>query len=137
MNDERNQILEMLAQGKITVSDAERLIDAVGGSRTTDTITEQPKKPQPKYLRVMVEEAGGDNVNIRVPLQLLRAGIQFASLIPESARGKVGMELKEKGLNFDLSNMKPEMVEEMISAMSELEVNVDESGGDRVRIFCE
>ena len=136
MNDQRNQILEMLSQGKVTVSEAERLLDAVSGPGSPESAAIEPPKSKPKYLRVVVED-GKDNVNIRVPLQLLRAGMQFASLVPDSVKGKIDLQLKKKGINFDLGSMKPEMVEDLIGAVGELEVSVDEKDGERVRIFCE
>lgn len=136
MSDERTRILEMLAQGKITVADAERLLDAVGKSVPADLAFQQPAKANPRYLRVVVED-GEDNVNVRVPLQLLRAGIQLSSLIPESAKGKINAQLGAKGVNLDLANLKPEMLDDLIGAFSELEVNVDGSDGERVRVFCE
>ncbi|MCE5322184.1 hypothetical protein LLG46_02585 [bacterium] len=134
MNDENKQILTMLAEGKISVTDAERLLDAVDASKDVQTSVEQPAKAKPKYLCVVVE--GEDNINIRVPLQLLYAGMQFTSLIPQQAKEKIESELERKGLNFDLSNMKPDAIDEIISAFGDLEINVDDKDGEHVRIFC-
>ncbi|MEN6357465.1 MAG: hypothetical protein ABFD83_10315 [Armatimonadota bacterium] len=134
MNDENKQILTMLAEGKISVSDAERLLDAVDSSKDVQATIEQPAKAKPKYLCVVVE--GDDNVNIRVPLQLLYAGMQFTSLIPRQAKEKIEGELEKKGIDFDLSNMKPEAIDEIINAFGELEINVDDKDGEHVRIFC-
>mgnify|MGYP007039525523 CR=1 FL=1 len=85
MNEQRRQILQMLAEGKVTADEADRLIDAL--------VRDQPASPpaaaarpraRPKYLRVVVnaEDPGGDGpsrVNVRVPLQLLRAGVRLVS----------------------------------------------------------
>ena len=43
----------------------------------------------------------------------------------------------EKGFDFVFAMMLPEDVEELINALDELEVNVDASGGDKVRVFTE
>jgi hypothetical protein len=141
MNEDRRRILEMLKKGKISVAEAEGLLDAVeeptGSMPSEEVGRDSTPKAKPKYLRVLVEETGGkEHVDIRVPLQLLRAGIKLGALIPQDARGKVTAALGEKGFNLDLSDVNPETVEELIQAMGELSVNV-EDGEDKVRVFCE
>ena len=67
MSEERGQILKMLAGGKIDVSEAERLLDAIGESQdkpeTIDTILE---KSNLKYLRVQVEPKNGGKTERRL-----------------------------------------------------------------------
>jgi len=46
--------------------------------------------------------ASEEKVNIRIPFQLLRAGIKLASVVPVDVQGKVNDALKEKGINIDL-----------------------------------
>ena len=134
MSSERLRILEMLAQKKIDVEEADKLLDALGTSPRTISAVIAPVKP--RFLRVVVQD-GEDNVNVRVPLQLLRAGISLASVIPESIRDEVNEALGEEGINFDLSNVKPENVEELISAFADFSVEVNDPGGGKVRVFCE
>ena len=141
MNEDRRKILEMLKKGKISVAEAEDLLDATEapteGPASDEAAQALTPKAKPKYLRVLVEETGGkEHVDIRVPLQLLRAGIKLGALIPQEARAKVTEALGEKGFNLDLSDIKPESVEELIQAMGELTVNVGDEDG-KVRIFCE
>ncbi|MCX6377785.1 MAG: hypothetical protein NTU88_17440 [Armatimonadetes bacterium] len=142
MNEDRRKILEMLRKGKVGVAEAEELLDAVeeptGSMPSEEVGRDSTPKAKPKYLRVLVEETGGkgEHVDIRVPLQLLRAGIKLGGLIPQEARAKVTEALGEKGFNLDLSDIKPESVEELIQAMGELTVNVGDEDG-KVRIFCE
>ena len=79
MTDNRRQILDMLAGGKITAEEAERLIAALerGGAGPT-ALSESDKI---KYLRVLVDTKdpidGLTKVNVRVPMQLLRAGVRL------------------------------------------------------------
>ncbi len=100
MNEQRRQILQMLAEGKITADEAERLIDALEREQPESPpgAASRPR-PRPKYLRVLVEDnSGGDEpsrVNVRVPLQLLRAGVRLASLIPPQALTRVNAELEQ------------------------------------------
>jgi len=78
-----------------------------------------------------------DRVNIRVPMSLIRAGIKLTSLIPSEARDKVNLALHEKGIDFDARNMRPEDIEELIGALSDLEVDVISKSGESVRVFVE
>lgn len=144
MNENRRQILEMLAAGKITADEAERLMSALetpGASSTgTSGAAATAAKPRPKYLRVMVhDESKGSSpteVNVRVPMQLLRAGVRLASLIPVQARDQVNDALREQGLQIDLTQIKPENLEELVDQLSELTVDVDDKHA-KVRVFCE
>lgn len=145
MAEERRRILEMLAQGKISPDEADQLLDAMGAPAPSERpVTERmpsatTETRRAKYLRVLVEnggEDGAERVNIRVPLQLLRAGIKLAAIIPPQAQEKVDEALASKGMNFKLSELTPEMLDELISAMTELSVDVDDHN-EKVRIFCE
>jgi len=153
MNEHRRQILEMLSQGKITADEAERLLAALekGAAEATSGNGAPSPTVKPKYLRVLVdsENSGNPNqgpvkVNIRVPMQLLRAGVRLAGLIPPQAREHVNEALRERGIPFDLSQIKPDNLEELVDQLNELTIDVDvnnRSGfGDekvKVRVFCE
>ena len=135
MNAERKKILEMLADGKITADEAEKLLSTLENkeieNKQLDTIT---NKSFPKYLFVKVDSHKGDTVNIRVPLKLIRAGIKLKSLLPEEAQDHINAKFGEKGINLD--DIETENFQEIIEALTEFEVNVDEQHGDKVRIYC-
>ncbi len=143
MSEQRRQILQMLADGKITTDEAERLIAALEREQPNSLSSEaEPgQKPLPKYLRVVVdspENFGGDGrgrVNIQVPLQLLRAGVRLASLIPPQALSKANEELAKSGVPIDLTQLKPEHIEELIEHLEEITIDVDQPDA-KVRIFC-
>jgi len=147
MSDNKKKILEMLAQNKISADDAYRLLSALDGGdgrRESTSKAETAVKGKAKYLRVTVlpnpeKERSGDydRVNIRVPMSLIRAGIKLTSLIPSEARDKVNLALHEKGIDFDARNMRPEDIEELIGALSDLEVDVISKSGESVRVFVE
>jgi len=85
-----------------------------------------------------MERSGNyDRVNVRVPMSLIRAGIKLTSLIPSEARDKVDLALQEKGFDFDMRHMKPEEIEELIGALSDLEVDVITKNGESVKVFVE
>jgi membrane peptidoglycan carboxypeptidase len=138
MNEERKKILEMLADGKITADEADRLLTAISQNSESGP-AETAKTSLPKYLRVMVEPGPesekADRVNIRVPLKLIRAGLKLASLIPKNAQDKVNQALNEKGIDADLSKIKPDDLDEIIRQLDDISVDVE--GKETVKIFCE
>ena len=155
MNENRRQILEMLAAGKITADEAERLLAAldptpvsVAGefSGTIKGSDGAAVKTRAKYLRVLVEAdesmtglKGGTTVNVRVPMQLLRAGVRLASLIPAQAHEQLDEALSKHGVPITLSQIKPENLEELIDHLEDLRVDVEGTDGNatKVRVFCE
>jgi hypothetical protein len=78
-----------------------------------------------------VNSEDGDKVNVRVPLTLVRAGIKLRAVMPEHAREK----LEANG--FDLGHLNGMEGDELVSALRELNVDVDSAKGETVRIFCE
>src|SRR5579864_2511141 len=149
MNEHRRQILQMLSDGKINADEAERLIAAMeqsAPSTSSDTGTATAGKPRPKYLRVVVdsEDDGGHEgptkVNVRVPMQLLRAGVRLAGLIPAQALHRANDAMHAKGVPIDLTQIKPENLEELVEQLNDLTVDVDQKdqyAKVKVRVFCE
>jgi len=149
MNEHRRQILQMLSEGKISADEAERLIAAMDAPPSFSTFSDAGSsgagKPRPKYLRVMVDSEddgheGPTKVNVRVPMQLLRAGVRLAGLIPAPALRRANDAMQEQGVPIDLMQIKPENLEELVEHLSDLMVDVDqkEAGAKvKVRVFCE
>ena len=147
MTEERRQILEMLAAGKINADEADRLIGALdGGSSTasaTAAATAVQTKALPKFIRVMVDAKEGHenkpvHINVRVPIALLRAGVRLASLIPPVAQERVNQALREQGMDFDVSQIKPENVNELIDQLQDLSIDIDQKQDDvKIRVFTE
>jgi hypothetical protein len=146
MSENQKKILEMLASKKIRVDEAYRLLNALkaeeGASSSSGEVGTKGK-PRPKYLRVSIQPGSGheddddvDRVNVRVPLSLIRSGMKFTSLLPPEARDKVTGALHEKGIDFDMRNMKPEDLDEVIEALNDLEVDIV-SNKDVVKVFVE
>lgn len=141
MNEQRRQILLMLAEGKITADEAERLIDALERQQPGSPPGATPRpKPRPKYLRVVAvdnsDSDGPSQVNIRIPLQLLRAGVRLTSLIPPQAVTRITQELDKAGVPIDLTQLKPRDIEDLIDQLDEVTVDVDEPDS-QVLVFCE
>lgn len=149
MNEQRKQILEMLREGKITVDDAERLMDALSRSESKATSTglveaapvARPSRKDIRYLRVHIQERGkdgemSDRVNVRVPVSLLRAGVKFSALLPKESQEQVSKALGEKGIPIDFTKMDARQIEELIDSMGELTVDVGDDNSS-VRVFFE
>lgn len=140
MNEQRKDILAMLAEGKITADEAERLIAAVERDQppVASSLDVRPKG-RAKYLRVMVDTLEGGEpgrVNVRVPLQLLRAGVKLAALIPPQAIGRINAELTKSGVPIDLTQLKPEQLEELVEHLDEVTMEIEQPDA-KVRVFCE
>jgi hypothetical protein len=139
MNEDRKRILDLLADGKINADEAERLIAALSGDRVAAEAS--PARKPPKYLRVVVDSGGGygegpAKVNVRIPMQLLRAGVRLGALIPVQAREQVNAALRENGIPLDISQIKPDNLETLIEQLGDFNVDVDD-GHAQVRVFCE
>jgi len=121
MSEEKRIILEMVKDGKISVDEAEQLLDkAEPGESIGDT--EVAKKPSSrKFLRIRVTEEDQEKVNIKIPMALAKVGLKF---IPKNK-----MKVNGEEINSD-------QIMEMINEGAEGEiVNIDASDkGKNVKI---
>jgi SHOCT-like protein len=134
MGEETRKVLEMLSSGKISVQEAEQLLQAVSSSSQGED-----KKAAPRYFRILVNKPAregrkAENVNIRVPMTVVRGGLRLGALFP-GMLGKKKIQL-DNGTELDLSKIHYADLEGMIKDIGELTVDVD--GDDaQVRIRCE
>jgi hypothetical protein len=139
MSENRRQILDMLSQGKITADEAERLIAALEREPATASGPE-PRRAPARYLRVAVDALddrdGPTKVNVKVPMQLLRAGVKLTSIIPPRARDEVNKALAKEGIDIDIGKLTPQSLEDIVEHLRDLQVDVDTEQA-KVRIFCE
>ncbi len=144
MSEDRTRILTMLAEGKITAAEAENLLDALDSRQPQPAASGPVIKGDPgpllaalpKYLFVKVVSTNGDNVDVKIPLALVRSGLKLTSLIPPEAMDQINSSMAEHGMSIDFTNFKPEDIDELIEALREMEINVDSSDGDNVRVYC-
>ena len=138
MTAEKKKVLDLLAAGKITSEDAEKLLDKLDPSgsesgKTKDSAEEghAASARKPRYLRIEVDRPGGDQVNMRVPLAFVRTGTGLLGVLP----ARVSEKLRESGIDFaGLAALKSEDLDE---TLRELNMTIDRSNGKKVRIFCE
>jgi|ETNmetMinimDraft_1059919.scaffolds.fasta_scaffold68925_2 hypothetical protein len=146
MENNRRQILDMLAEGKIQVEEAERLLALVspdGEPQLSGSASSgKEKSASAKYLRVCVEPEEGaeeeqpERVDIRVPMALIRAGVKLAAIIPSSSTESVNEELRKKGITMDIGSLKADDLESLVDALQDLEVDA-KNGQRKVRVFVE
>lgn len=152
MDTDRKRIVDMLEQGKLTPDQAERLLLALG---TEEGVEEEPSpasvsfqqaadgngsaKSANQYLHILVEKAGdgqadgGERVNIRVPLNLLRAGVKIVNILPERYRDKIRVALEKRGFR---PGDRGDIWDAVVDKIADVSVDV-ETAGERVKVFCD
>jgi SHOCT-like protein len=138
MSLESRKILDMLAEGKITSSDAEKLLEKLATSADDSKQPESTSAPERtdhvRYLRIQVDEPGRKPVNIRMPLAFARAGMSLVGMLPVGLSDK----LKERGIDLDKIRFHTGFgKDENMEALKQLDLDVDKGDGKKVRIFCE
>src|SRR5262245_36040606 len=128
MSDESRRILDLLAQGKISVDEADQLLRAMGQAPPEPEAPEQAggkrrwrgilglgavrvpptEAPGVRYLKIEVNKpgaAGGPEkrVNINVPIALVRGGMRLGAIVGGCASEDVLQRLRERGIGLDLS----------------------------------
>jgi SHOCT-like protein len=142
MSLETRKVLDMLAEGKITADDAEKLLEKLQASSEADENQSDPSPASDKgrlahrvrFLRIVVDEPGRKQVNIRMPLAFARAGMSLAGVLPASVTEK----LKERGIDLNRVRLHTGKWDDVADKVfEELNLDVDKGDGKKVRIFCE
>lgn len=145
MDENKKKILQMLSEGKISVDEATRLLALVGDEGKDDTAGASIKKSRPnaRYLYVKVDPKEGHKaehdagrVNVRIPVSLIRAGMKLTALMPPQVADEVNKAIKDKGLGFDIRNLKDEYIEPLIDALQDTEIEID-SEEALVKVYAE
>ena len=121
MSEEKRIILEMLKEGKISVEEAEQLLEKLNNG---ESLNDTPRKNKPnskKFLRVRVTEEDKVKANVNIPIALAEVGL---NLIP-----------REK-LKVDGKQINMEEILRLIEEGTEGEiVNIDaEDGGKKYKV---
>jgi hypothetical protein len=141
MKEERKKVLEMLAAGKISADQAEQLLEKLSGSASSAAATEASSassaqgSARPKYLRVVVEKPGQDQVNVRIPLALAGAGPSLLGVMPV----RLADRLAEYGLDARMLSLRMQSLKDCkdFDSLRDINIDVDKGDGRKVRIFCE
>lgn len=91
MNDEISRVLTMVEEGKLDKAKAAELIEVLQGKDKPVELTKPASTPYlDKMLKIRVTSDQGDNVNVNLPIKLikavLRVGTSIAERIPEAEK---------------------------------------------------
>jgi SHOCT-like domain len=137
MSEERKKVLEMLVEGKINAEEAGKLLDKLAGQPVAQTKTEESSSSsaspssKPRFLRIVVDKPGHDQINVRVPLSFARTAPLLFAVLPTRVREK----LAEQGI--DLSETSAIDPKDWATAIETMNIDVEKGDGKKVRVFCE
>ncbi len=134
MNDERMRILNLLSEGKISAQEAEKLLDAMQKS----VVAPNADSPKSKYFFVQVSPKEGkssEKVMVKIPLALLKTGLNITKLIPLEAQSTIQESMQSKGISFDFTSFDSQNIEEIIDALEQMSIDV-ETDESTIKVFC-
>jgi polyhydroxyalkanoate synthesis regulator phasin len=138
MSDDTKRVLKMVAAGKITADEGERLLAGLAAGQSASP--DDKDKSAPRFLKMVarsIDKDGKDEgFRMQVPLDLLRAGIKMRALIPKKKREKINEKLKEKGIEGDIFEMSDDQINTLIRSLCEIEMEAADSNGS-FRIYLE
>jgi hypothetical protein len=108
MSEERKKILSMVAEGKLTTEQADRLLGALKES-----------EGKTKFFRVRVYNKNKDNpkVKVDIPIGVLKLaskiGAAFKEVVPE------GFKVNIHGKKISLDEFTPEIIDKIIAEVSD------------------
>jgi hypothetical protein len=142
MSDETRRVLDLVAQGKITVDEADQLLRAIAVSPPGEAPKpDEAERPGPRWVRIAIHKRGNErgeerDVNIRVPIAVIKSGMRLGALIPGLAGDQVAARLRERGLDIDFSKLDAAAIESVLTELGDTNIDID-SGKAQVRITCE
>ena len=150
MSDDTRRILDLLAQGKVSVDEADKLIDAITGpaAQPTEAAAAGGDRAKRRWIRINVFKPAREgkrekDVNIRVPIAVVRGGMRLGSIIATFAGEKAAQRMKERGIDLDLSKingdfsqMNGEEFDAFMKSLDDMNIEIDD-GKSQVRITCE
>ena len=143
MNDDTRRVLDLLAQGKITVDEADQLLRAIAAPAPGAAAAgpDAAARPALRWVRIAVHKQAKEghkdkDVNIRVPISIVRSGMRLGALIPGLAGDQVAAKMRERGLDVDFSKLDGAAIDAILKDLGDTNIEID-SGKAHVRITCE
>jgi hypothetical protein len=150
MAQETQMVLGLLADGKISVDDALRLLTALGTPlgpddahlladvaarhQTPEEAAAQWRKaetasndtsPKARWLRLAIAEDGRRVVNVRLPMALFKVGLAMARLVPEHSFTVNGVSIPYDELVNAVYALSPGQLLEVDDGRNHVEVRVE------------
>jgi hypothetical protein len=140
MSDDTRRVLDLLAQGKITVDQAADLLRALG-ERGTTAPPPRTKDERPRYVRIAIAKAANGwrpekQINIRVPIALVQSGIRLGAVFPGLASEEILRRLRERGIDIDLTKLDQVRIEDILANVGEVDLDID-AGKAKIHITSE
>ena len=129
MSDEISRVLTMVEEGKLSKEKAAELIDVLQGKGNQVDLNKRTSTSYlNKMLKIRVTSENGDNVNVNLPIKLIKAvlkvGTNIAKMIPES-------EKYVKDIDVEL------LIEAIENELDGQIVDVTSAKGDKVLVIIE
>ena len=129
MNDEISRVLTMVEEGKLEKEKAVELINVLQGNSMPVDLNKKTSTPYlDKILKIRVTSEEGDNVNVNLPIKLVKAvlkvGTSIAERIPEA-------EKYVKDINIDL------LIEAIENELDGQIVDITSAKGEKVHVVIE
>jgi len=149
--DDTRRILDMLAQGKITVDEADRLLKAVSADRPADAAAGATAggEARPRWFRINIHKPAKSDghapkdVTVRVPIAVVKGGMRLGAIIATFAGEKAAQRMKARGvdldlstINGDLSRMNGDEFAAFLKSLDDMNIEIDD-GKSQVRITAE
>jgi hypothetical protein len=143
VSEETRRVLDLLAQNKITADEAEQLLKALGAAAAeppADAVTEADR-PKARWVRINVHKTGREgkrdqDVNIRVPIAIVKSGMRLGALIPGLTGDQISARMREKGLDVDFTKLDAAAIDSVLKSLGDTHIDIDD-GRSQVRITCE
>ena len=149
MSTDTRRILDLLTQGKVSVDEAARLIDATRAQPgAPGDGAPAGERPNPRWIRINVVQAAKEGkqdkeVNIRVPIAVVKGGMRLGAIIATFAGEKAAQRMKDRGIDLDLSKINGDFsrmngaeFDAFMKSLDEMNIEVDD-GKSQVRITTE
>jgi activator of HSP90 ATPase len=129
MSEEITRILTMVEEGKLNKEKAAELIDVLQGKGNQINLNKRTPTPYlNKMLKIRVTSEDGDNVNVNLPIKLIKAvlkvGTSIAEKFPES-------EKYVKDIDVEL------LIEAIENELDGQIVDITSANGDKVLVLIE
>jgi hypothetical protein len=133
MNEDRLKVLEMIQEGKISAKEGMDLLQALENAPESETGSRSKRDRHSLRIRVKGDKT---NVNVNVPLALIRATSKFMtfgmSFVPESARE----EMSKRGVDLSQIDFAEilELIDQGLVTEKLVEVDVDDEKEGRMKV---
>jgi hypothetical protein len=128
MNEEISRVLTMVEEGKLEKEKAVELIHVLQGNPKPVDLNKTSTPYLDKILKIRVTSEEGDNVNVNLPIKLVKAvlkvGTSIAERIPEA-------EKYVKDINVDL------LIEAIENELDGQIVDITSAKGEKVLVVIE